>query len=438
MTELVAPSLTQMQLYRSLQISGIKGQWQYIVRALEGPSTVDRKRIESAMRCVQVSYPILATRLRIKDGCPFMHRVDPHQQAVPLRLHELPINCTDQFVNLTASRYADIALDLADEPPYRLVLLYNEDRATLVFTFHHLFVDAKGGDLICRLFSDLYLDREVNCVYPNFFTYIEEEQRFIDTGVYDRLLGRLEGWLDGVTQVPVGYARDRNNVRIETRDIDIDQDLSSRLARRASQLGVSAVAILLAAVHAGFLATTGSAPSLVYLAHDLRRGRFTNTVGQFADFVAVRFPDGKAHFTDDYLRALFRNVLFSIQHALPSEYFSSRTRIAWIRSRYAAGFHNAEIVVNYSANMNTDNVQYAHIKLDNSDASVFRPYALDFRKYPDVKYHGTTCDIWAAHSNQALRLRVKWAIGIITNEMSWDLGRAIVSNLERYAGRTCS
>jgi condensation domain-containing protein len=435
MPELVAPSLTQVHFCRSARISGVQRQWRYIVRALKAPPGLDPERIESAMRRVQVSHPILAARLRTKGGRPLIAPVNPYDQAVPLELHEIPRGSTEDFINRASSEYADRPLDPTAGPPYRLAVLHGAACTIIVFTFHHFFADAKGGNLACREFINLYRGSQATPARPDFFTYIAEERRLIRDGTYDDLLGRLDGWLEDAAAPPAGPDGGLGDVKIETASIDIDRDRCAGLDSKAAQLRLPAVVVILAAVHAGLLGVTGRAPSLACLVHDLRRGKFAQTVGQFSDLILVKFPRESTHFTDGYLRSLFRNLLFSVEHAIPSEYFASHTRMAWGRSRHAMGWHNGELLLNYAVNRAAGDPKYAHIKVNAPGAPLFQPYALDFRMQPETRYHGVTCDVLARHTQSRLRLHLKWAAGLMPDETRAAVERGIVRSLDRYGAR---
>ena len=221
---------------------------------------------------------------------------------------------------------------------------------------------------------------------------------------------------------------------------EIDNDMCAQLDAKTRRARVTSSVVILAAISAGILEVTGQQPAVAQVVHDLRRGCFFDTAGQFADYVFVRLPHDVTPFQGAYLQALFQSLELAIDYALPSEYFTSKTRLPWCHERRARGFQCCDIILNYfSANKSPTRV--AKLRRDGGAGDRphtprhvrFRPYELNFRNEFKENFTGVILETIAIRHG-GLDIRLKWACDFVPESKQRAMEDAIIGSMLRYIG----
>ena len=437
MVQVLPISLTQQQFYRTIEISGANPRWQHVVRAYEFSVRMDVVRVGSVLQAIQRSHPVLTARLEPGSARRLGLAAGNPDHPVPLSFRSLS-GTNPATVNAAASAYADQAFDLFRQAPYRVLQLdTGPDSSILVFVFNHIFNDGLGADIVVNDFLRLYNDDSPqDHRAATFFDYIEEERGLISAGDYDAAVKMIETGL-GSARNSLEFGRSGAAAApFRVSSLQLGSDQCALLDAKTRHARITSPVIMLAAISAGLLEATGRQPAVAQVVHDLRRGRFFETAGQFADYIFVRLPDEVPHFQDAYLEALRQSLELAIDYALPSEYFAAKTRLPWCRERRANGLQCCEIVLNYfSANKSPSRLSTAGHDAGAGEVASripFRPYELDFRTEFSENFTGVILEAIAIRFRESLDIRLKWACGVVPEPRQRAVEDAIIRSLLSY------
>jgi catechol 2,3-dioxygenase-like lactoylglutathione lyase family enzyme len=437
--QLLPISLTQRQFYRTIEISGVNLRWQHVVRSYEFPFKLDMVTVESVLAAIQRRHPILTSRLAHRPAGDFGLAIDSSDHSVPLKCQTLT-GADPAAVNALASSFADQEFDLFLQAPYRVLQVsVTQNLSIIVFVFSHIFNDGFGADIVVNEFLHLYGDdRPQARPAATFFDYIEKEQSLLDSGDYAAALAAIDASLGSAGALLEFDRPFSQGAPFRVSSLRFGDDQCVRLDGKTRQARITAPTLILAAISVGILTVTGQRPSVAQIVHDLRRDRFFETVGQFADYVFVRLPDGIPVLQDAYLAALCHSLERAMDYALPSEYFASNTRLDWCRERYANGFQCSDIILNYfSASKSPARAPVSRSNRHAGEVAQrlpFRPYELYYRNESVENFTGVILEVVAIRFNESLDIRFKWACDVVPESKQRDMEEGIISSLLSYVG----
>ncbi|MCL2713560.1 MAG: amino acid adenylation domain-containing protein [Alphaproteobacteria bacterium] len=257
---------------------------------------LDRARLEAALELQAARHPILRTRFREIDGTP-SQGVDQNARIevsfVDERLSEEEL---DQRLHEETVREFDITVaPLMRAGIYRLAV----DDFILILVYDHLILDGWSyWKLIDELGSVLEAERiapasSVEVVEPEYFAYVREQQKFLESAAGERQLKYWTGLLGehkGELELPTDRPRGRGVItEVSNSRIVVSQRLTEALREVAKNRGVPMFSLLVSAYVAMLHRVARQEVITVASPMPARgNGRWADTIGIFINMVALR------------------------------------------------------------------------------------------------------------------------------------------------------
>lgn len=317
---------------------------------------LDVERLRRALVLLSRRHPVGGFRVGEAGGRTVLEvrtRTSVPLAAVDLRRR--PADEVDRFL----SSWADTDFDLTVQPPVRLLLAQADRGFVLLVAAHHLFFDDVAeevyGEDLWALYSQLETTASVAGMRgspeapPSLFDYADWEAELVRSESFRR---RLAYWAerlgDAETTLPfAGRTEDPDRPAREEMPVEIGPEVGRSLVARARERGTSPVSLLLAALHAALLDTTGDADYVVQVVSHGRTPRFSRTVAHLANPLVVRLPPVERPLSAAHVTSTHETVLAAWQNYVPVQALADG--VPWLARRSARGYRQSEVLVQHVA-----------------------------------------------------------------------------------------
>ena len=310
--EYYAVSSAQKRLFILNQMEGVGTSYNIpSIFIIEG--SLDRQRFERSFEELSARHEALRTSFEIIDGEPM--------QKIHKRI-DFKIDC----IEAQEKDIADIVkgfvkpFDLKSAPLFRVGLVkLSEDKHVMLFDIHHIIADGISMEIILKEFACLYEGEKLPEVAIQYKDFSVWQNALIQTEEVKRQeeywLKRFEGEIP-VLNLPTDYSRPINqSYEGEKLRFEINNDLSSRLRKLASETGASIYMVLLSIYYTLLWRLSGQEDIVVGSPTAGRNhAELDNMIGLFVNTLALRnYPKGSKTFKE-FLAEVKENTLTALEN----------------------------------------------------------------------------------------------------------------------------
>ncbi len=261
-----------------------------IAASVRFPDGARREHVRRAMESVAVRHPILRTIYIVdRDGAPMQRELDDAAAALWTERSDSDAR-TQELITDFADRPF---LDLAAAPPFRALLIEQDDGSAVVcLVVHHIATDGRSQHVLLRDFSELHqaiVDGRSPVLPPapptfaEYLSVVDAEPATDGLGYWTRqLAGGQPAGLPADTPPP-------GPPEIRRFATELDAERTTALRNLALRRRASFYALLAAAFAVGLSRAAGARDVVFGSVFDGRNDpRFAGTVGFFVNTVAIR------------------------------------------------------------------------------------------------------------------------------------------------------
>lgn len=262
----IPATAAQMRVYTAQMVK--PDSTHYNVNYAFKTEIIDKERLERALNKLIERHESLRTHFESIKGV--IHQVIDEKSSV--KVEELPEGETNSFIK---------PFDLSKSPLIRVGC--NED--TVVIDLHHIIVDGESMPVFFRELNELYMGRELNepIQYGEFAvtdSYTEENEKYWLDVFRDKV-----SELSLPTDSPRGAVQSfKGSNHFEL----IEKSLHDRIEEKCKEKGLTPYAYYMACFSILLSKLSGSEDIIVGTPISGRKSRYLNTVGMFANTVAMR------------------------------------------------------------------------------------------------------------------------------------------------------
>lgn len=312
--------------------------------------TIDTEIFERAARCLAARYPILCSRLVVKND-----ELIQRQDGGTPTFEVIDVGDDEQDVDNLFSVHADKPFDLFNENPFKIVL--GQPRPGVAFVLlvgHHIFIDEMALQWLLKEYIDLVTNPESSKTAltgdggdHGFLTWCLQQEKMARDGIYTR---KAQYWVKYLDQAdPLihfpGRSADPPRQNLERITFELDPGAAEISVDRCRRLGFSHSALVVGAVFHTLREFTGQRDISLSLVSNTRRPPFGRTIGQFAEALVIRQFSDKNELDDRSVRLVFRDIVTGIKDYIPFNYFVNQ--VGWLKSRSDAKFSATDVYVDY-------------------------------------------------------------------------------------------
>jgi hypothetical protein len=205
---------------------------------------------------------------------------------------------------------------------------------------------------------------------------------------------------------------------------ELDPAATEAFKQRARRLGVTHFALALSAIFHTLQAATDRDDMLFTIIAIARRGRFDQTIGNFAGVFPLRRCDRAGELTDQNVRLVFPEIMQSAKNYLPATSYSEQ--FGWWQHRRDIRFTISDVTVNSvppPIDFESESMR--------GDYQI-SPWGLTCRvKPPRAAYYGGVMDFFLEMRGDTLSGLVKYESGIVGPQVVAAVTAALRDTLSR-------